>query len=47
VIAMVWSVIVLVLIALIGGAIVGLIAAFGINAVVEVARGVSRRSARR
>lgn len=37
-----WSVIVLLLIALVGGAVVGVILAFGLNTVVEVARSLGR-----
>jgi hypothetical protein len=42
-----WSVIVLLLIALVGGAVVGVILAFGLNTVIEAAKSLRRGTARR
>ena len=42
---MVWSVLVLLLLALAGGAVVGLLVAFVVNAVIQVVRSVGDRSA--
>jgi len=46
-VAVVWSVVVLLLIALIGGAVIGIVAAFGINAVAQAVKGLGRGAARR